>query len=157
MCFNKKNKIHNSDQHRKHLVLCFVSMLKHQKRPREASAELLNGFGSAASAHLPKAHPTQTWNQANLSDAGSVSHLHLKPIANLDWWQTDLIKQQQQKKKAEALHVPHKMRFPNIRQLRKALNHLRVHICLSLYLWTQNYGNLHLIKIFKWRRILLFH
>jgi len=31
LCYNMKDKIHNSGQHRKHLVSCFISISKHRR------------------------------------------------------------------------------------------------------------------------------
>lgn len=141
MCFNKKNKIHNSGQHRKHLVLCFASILKNRGGSErhllsfwmgldqlqvpicQRQVQLRQKPGNYQWCWVNFTFTSQTHGKSGLVGNGSVPKKKTKKTKKRCWGRGV-------GRSFACLHVLHKMRFLNIRQLQKGLNHMGVHFCI---------------------------
>lgn len=142
LCFNEKNKIRNSGQHRKHLVLCFISIFKHR---RSSEKHLLSFWMGLDQLQVPICQKQVQLQQEIRQISAMLGQFHIYMPNRQKLWIGGKCVWQKKGKSAEALHVFHSMRFLNIRQLQKR-TYLTIgffiFVFLSLHLWMQCYGNL---------------
>lgn len=130
LCFNEKNKIRNSGQHRKHLVLCFISIFKHR---RSSEKHLLSFWMGLDQLQVPICQKQVQLQQEIRQISAMLGQFHIYMPNRQKLWIGGKCVWQKKRKKRRSFACLSQHEIPKYQTVAKkdVPNHWVFHFCFS--------------------------